>query len=92
MLDKAVDVFLAEFAVIRRCYVNKLPLDDVNFNAPSRLTPPTLTLVWAPDHAKEMPSVSVTYELFTTVEVNLTPFTNNQLKINCDLVRTSEAQ
>jgi len=90
VLDKALDVYIPEFATIKRSYVDKMDLVEANFDPGSRDKAPKLHVVWKPNHALRKPSSSSAYTYFARVEVMLTPFTNDQLKINCLVLRPEE--
>ena len=87
VLSHALDVLLLKYCTIKRTYLEKLPLDELNYDSKSKNSPPTLYAVWSPDPSQQLPSVAQSYTFFTRVKVLLTPFTNDQLKFNVTLLR-----
>ncbi|KAF2352189.1 DIS3-like exonuclease 2 [Trinorchestia longiramus] len=87
VLDRSLDILLLDYCTIKRTYLERLPLDELNYDNKNKQEPPTVHIVWSPDHAKQIPAQAQSLTYFTCVKVLLTPFVNDQLKINVTLVR-----
>lgn len=87
VLDRALDVLLLEYCTIKRTYLEKLPLDELNFDTKNKNDPPSLHIVWSPDHKYQLPPCAQSFTYFTEVDIILTPFSNDQLKFNVTLIR-----
>lgn len=87
VLDRSLDILLLDYCTIKRTYLEKLPLEALNYDNKSKNEPPSLHVVWSPDHTTQSPSIAQSFTYFTPVKVVLTPFTNDQLKFNVTLVR-----
>lgn len=88
VLDRSVDILLLDYCTIKRAYLERLDLEEMNYDNKNKAAPPTVHIVWKADHSKQLPSQAQSLTYFTPVRVLCTPFTNDQLKFNVTLVRS----
>ncbi|XP_047737406.1 uncharacterized protein LOC108673168 isoform X2 [Hyalella azteca] len=87
VLDRSLDILLLDYCTIKRAYLERLPLDELNYDNKNKLEPPTVHIIWSADHANQVPAQAQSLTYFSCVKVLLTPFTNDQLKFNVTLIR-----
>lgn len=85
MLDRAFDVLILKFGVVKRVYLDKLPLDNYNHEKSNKKV--TLTLYWKAE--KEKGPTIQEIKLFTLVRVCLQPLGPDTLKFGAILLRPS---
>lgn len=85
MLDRAFDVLVLKFGVVKRVYLDKLPLDSYNHDKSNKKV--TITLYWKAD--KDKRPVIQQIKLFTLVNVCLQPLGPDTLKFGAILLRPS---
>lgn len=87
VLDRSVDVMICRLGIIKRCYMEKLPVKFTPFIDENQQQK-SLIIEWEENKQLNLPSFTQKLSYFDCVTVILRPFENDALKFNAFLTRS----